>query len=124
VNTENVQPLSVPATKPASSNSSAAKRTTISPVAEQALILKSSAPVPEVRSVQETTAAVAAQLESYLRSIGRQVEFSIDSESGRTVVSVRDANTGDVIRQMPSEEALRIAQALGSQSNSLIDVLV
>jgi flagellar protein FlaG len=64
------------------------------------------------------------QIESYLRSVGRQVQFSIDSASGRTVVSVRDADTGDVIRQIPSEEALRLAQSLGAQSSSLLDVVV
>jgi uncharacterized FlaG/YvyC family protein len=39
------------------------------------------------------------------------------------VVSVRDAATGDIIRQIPSEEALRLAQALGNQPNALLDVL-
>jgi flagellar protein FlaG len=82
------------------------------------------AQVPDTRSIQEAAAAVAEQIESYLRSTGRQVQFSIDHDSGRTVVSIRDANTGDVIRQIPTEEALRLAQALGSQPNSLIDVLV
>jgi flagellar protein FlaG len=122
VNTENVQPLSVTATKPASSTS-APKRTTGSPVPEQALISKAAVQVAHARTLQETTAAVAVQIESYLRSVGRDVLFSIDSASGRTVVSIRDANTGDVIRQIPSEEALRLAQALGSQPNSLVDVL-
>jgi flagellar protein FlaG len=78
----------------------------------------------ETRTVQETTAAVAQQLETYLRSVGRSVQFSIDEQSGETVVSVRDADTGEVIRQIPSAEALRLAQALGNQPNSLIDILV
>jgi flagellar protein FlaG len=78
----------------------------------------------ETRTVQETTAAVAQQLESYLRSVGRSLQFSVDEQSGETVVSVRDAETGEVIRQIPSAEALRIAQALGNQRNSLIDILV
>jgi flagellar protein FlaG len=124
VNTENVQPLSVTATKPASNASSAQKRTTASPIAEQALISKPSGRVSEMRTVQQAAAAAARQIESYLRSVGRQIQFSIDSASGRTVVSIRDAGTGDVIRQMPSEEALRLAQALGSQTSSLLDVVV
>jgi flagellar protein FlaG len=77
----------------------------------------------ETRTVDQTTAAVAQQLESYLRSVGRSVQFSIDEESGETVVSIRDAETGEMIRQIPSAEALRLAQSLGSQSNSLIDIL-
>jgi flagellar protein FlaG len=124
VNTETVQPLSVTATKPASDSSSGSKRQTAPPVAEQALIPKTTVQVPATRTVQQATAAAAAQIESYLRSVGRQVQFSIDSASGRTVVSVRDADTGDVIRQIPSEEALRLAQSLGAQSSSLLDVVV
>jgi flagellar protein FlaG len=50
------------------------------------------------------------------------LQFSVDSASGRTVVSVRDMATGDVIRQIPSEEALRLAQALGSGGSTLVDV--
>jgi flagellar protein FlaG len=127
VNTESVQPLSATATKPASgpNTTSAPKHTTTgSPAHEQALIQKSQGvQAPQARTVQETVAAVAAQLESYLRSVGRELQFSIDSASGETVVRVRDPATGDVIRQIPSEEALRLAQSLGSQSNSLVDVI-
>ena len=124
MNTETVRPLSVTATKPAGSDPTTQQRQTASPVSvPQASIPKPTTQlVVDTRSVEETTAAVAEQLESYLRSIGRSVQFSIDSASGRTVVSVRDAATGDVIRQMPSEEALRLAQALGSGSSSLVDV--
>ena len=128
MNTESVQPLSATATKPASgtNTTSAPKhKTTGSPASEQALIQKSQVvQATPARTVQETVAAVAAQLESYLRSVGRELQFRVDSASGKTVVSVRDAATGDVIRQIPSEEALRLAQSLGSQSNSLVDVLV
>ncbi len=124
VNTEKVQTLSVTATKPASSAPSAPKQTTTSPAAEQALTSKATAEVSGTRTVQQATAAVAVQIESYLRSVGRQVQFSIDSLSGRTVISIRDTNTGEVIRQIPSEEALRLAQALGSQPNALLDVRV
>jgi flagellar protein FlaG len=74
--------------------------------------------------VEQTIAAVAVQIESYLRSVGREVQFSIDTASGRTVVSIRDTNTGEVVRQIPSEEVLRLAQSLGSQPNSLIDIVV
>jgi flagellar protein FlaG len=124
VNTESVQPLTVSATQSASGNSSTPKHATASSPPEQALTSKPPVPVQDTRTIQETAAAVAAQIESFLRNNGREVQFSIDSDSGRTVVSIRDANTGDVIRQIPSEEILRLAQSIGYQSNSLIDVIV
>jgi flagellar protein FlaG len=123
VNTDNVRPLTVTATKPAASDGTQKRQTDASPAVPQASIPKETPNTVETRTVQETTAAVAQQLETYLRSVGRSVQFSVDEQSGETVVSVRDAETGEVIRQIPSAEALRIARALGTQRNSLIDIL-
>jgi len=123
VNTDPVRPLSITATKPTASDGAQKRQTDASPAIPQASIPKATPSTVEVRTVEETTAAVAQQLESYLRSVGRSVQFSIDSESGETVVSIRDAATGEVIRQIPSAEALRLAESLGAQRSSLLDVL-
>jgi flagellar protein FlaG len=40
------------------------------------------------------------------------LEFSIDDASGRTVVKVVDAETKELIRQIPSEEVLALARNL------------
>jgi flagellar protein FlaG len=73
---------------------------------------------------EEVMKAVARQIESYLKANGRDLQFSVDSETGQTVITVRDSSTGEVIRQIPNAEALRISQALGQQPNALIDVLI
>lgn len=39
--------------------------------------------------------------------------FSVDKDTGATVVKVVDKENNKVIRQIPSEEALRIAKAIG-----------
>lgn len=39
----------------------------------------------------------------------RKLEFSIDEDSGRNVVKVIDSDSGDVIRQFPSEEVLKLS---------------
>ncbi len=75
-------------------------------------------------AIHDSLQAVAAQLESYLRSNGRTLDFSVDEPTGRAVITVRDSQSGDVIRQIPSEEALRLAHALGTNSNALIDLIV
>jgi flagellar protein FlaG len=72
----------------------------------------------------EAMKAAAAQIDSYLRSTGRALQFSVDEATGRTVVTVKDAATGETIRQIPSEEAMRLAHALGQHSNALIDLAV
>jgi flagellar protein FlaG len=48
------------------------------------------------------------------------VEFSVDEQSGRTIVRVVDRNTKEIIRQMPSQETLEIAQALDKAQGVLI----
>lgn len=64
--------------------------------------------------------AVAQQIEAYLRSNSRSLEFTVDTDTGRTIVSVRDKETGELIRQIPGDEVLRIAQAM-KELTSLID---
>ncbi len=49
------------------------------------------------------------------------LEFSIDEESHRTVVKVVDQQTKELIRQMPSVEALEIAKALDRVQGLLIN---
>lgn len=53
---------------------------------------------------------------------GAALDFRIDDESGRVIVSLVDRRDGTVLRQMPSEEALRIARALADDSQQLIEV--
>jgi flagellar protein FlaG len=63
---------------------------------------------------------IAKQLDSYIRSVSRSLEFKVDDASGRTVISVRDSETGDLIRQIPNEEALRFAQMAEEQTIVLL----
>ncbi len=56
------------------------------------------------------------QLNQYAQSINRAVLFSIDQESGRTLVKVIDINTNEVISQIPSKQILVLDQALGGGS--------
>lgn len=68
--------------------------------------------------------AATAQIERFVRSSGRSLQFRVDDDSGRVVVSVRDADTGELIRQIPSEAALRIARALDRGEASAERVLI
>lgn len=40
------------------------------------------------------------------------LRFSVDHDTGRTVVRVTDANTQEVIRQIPAEEVLKLAKEI------------
>ena len=65
--------------------------------------------------------AVARQLESFLRNVSRSLEFHVDEGSGRMVCSVRDAETGDLIRQIPNEEVLRMAELAHDETIVLVN---
>lgn len=69
-------------------------------------------------SREEVEAAVAT-IQDFVQSVRRSLNFSLEEGSGRVVVKVTDAGSGDVIRQIPSEEALQLAENL-SEVRSLL----
>lgn len=82
---------------------------------------KTPASVPAEPSADDVKRA-AKQLEAHLQSMNRYLEFRVDEDSGRTVVTVKDKTTGETIRQIPSEEIMRLAQNLGGKAHTgLID---
>ena len=46
---------------------------------------------------------------------------NLDEDSGRVVINVTEATSGDVIRQIPSEEALRLAENLSEIRSALFE---
>ncbi len=64
---------------------------------------------------------VAKRLEQFLNASRRDIEFRVDQDADATVVTVRNANTGDVVRQFPNEEALRMMRRLNEGSATLLD---
>lgn len=70
------------------------------------------------KTVPAMPADLVAQLKALLQSspqtANTTVEYSVDSKSGVSAVIVRDALTGRIIRQMPSEDAVRLLQSAGT----------
>lgn len=50
------------------------------------------------------------KLNVQVESLQRNILFSVDKELGRTVITVTDKETDEVIRRIPSEEVLAIAR--------------
>jgi len=61
-----------------------------------------------------------AQIQEFIAQSERDLSFQVDDATGRTVVSVY-GGTGELIRQYPSEEILKIAATLKEQGLQLID---
>jgi flagellar protein FlaG len=63
----------------------------------------------------------AKELESFVHSMGRNLNISVDGNTGYHVVTVTNPDTGEVIRQMPSPELLKIAQSLPKYDGLLLN---
>ncbi|WAG77616.1 flagellar protein FlaG [Metapseudomonas furukawaii] len=68
---------------------------------------------------REPVEAAASNLREFAQTIRRNLNFDVDDSSGRVVVLVTDSESGEVIRQIPSEDALKLAESL-SEIRSLL----
>ncbi|MCU7812439.1 MAG: flagellar protein FlaG [Candidatus Thiodiazotropha sp. (ex Notomyrtea botanica)] len=59
---------------------------------------------------KEDVKAAVEQMKDFAQVMSRQLQFDVDDDSGKTVVRVLDKDSGDVIRQIPSEEVLSLAR--------------
>jgi flagellar protein FlaG len=75
---------------------------------------------PESQGGLEKLRAAVEKIQEFVSSTASDIEFSIDEESGRTIVKVIDRETEDVIRQIPSQEMLDLAKALDRLQGLLI----
>ncbi|WP_313303793.1 flagellar protein FlaG [Stutzerimonas balearica] len=61
-----------------------------------------------------------ASMQSFAQSVSRDLDFSVDEASGRVVVQVIDSESSTLIRQIPSEEVLKLAEHLDDFSSLLL----
>lgn len=67
------------------------------------------------QAVQETQKKLQSAVESinsYVQSVQRDLEFSVDEELNQTVVKVVDSDSGELIRQIPEDVFLELARKL------------
>lgn len=59
-------------------------------------------------------------LKQAAQSSSANLQFSVDKDTGETVIRVIDGGTKEVIRQIPSEEVLQLAKSLDRLSGLLL----
>jgi len=64
---------------------------------------------------EERRATMIEQVSEFVNSINKGLSFRVDEESGRDIVTVYEASTGDIIRQIPEEEMLEVLRRLSRQ---------
>ncbi len=79
--------------------------------------------LPPDESNQSTKVEQAVnQINQYVQTLSRDLHFTVDEDSGRTVVKVLNTETKEIIRQIPSEELLQIARHLTDGGGLLLKV--
>jgi flagellar protein FlaG len=86
--------------------------------------LPGSRPAPQLAApdiLQRAAQRVVAAMENG----GVSFNFTIDKQSGMTIVRIFNKATGELVRQIPSEEAVHVAQLLRQdEQRSLLDLKV
>ena len=76
-------------------------------------------PLPPEHKKAALESAVKA-VQDFVKPMSGNLEFSLDDETGQTVIKVIDSSTKELIRQIPSEEMLEIARALDRLQGLLV----
>jgi len=82
--------------------------------------------VPAVTNITGSTinkaeiSEAVTKLSDHAQSISRDLEFTIDEELNRTIITVYDSETEEVIRQIPSEEVLSLARYLETEGSVIM----
>ncbi len=68
----------------------------------------------------EELAQAVAEMNQHFQNVQRNIHFSIDDETGTTVVKVIESDTEEVIRQIPSEEIVALSKYLEENAGRII----
>ena len=69
-------------------------------------------PVAEVVPTENELVDIVDALNTYLQTAKRELQFETDTNSGRTIIKVLDKESQEVIRQIPPESVVALAQSL------------
>lgn len=72
---------------------------------------------PSMKEVEEAV----AKLNKTVQDKAQSLEFTIDDDSHRTIVKVIDQSTKEVLRQIPTPEALQIAKSIDARQGLLVN---
>lgn len=72
-------------------------------------VAKSQEPRFDPKEAQEQLSDAVDRINEHMRKNNYNLAFSVDKDSAKVVVKVTNLETGDVVRQIPNEAALRVA---------------
>lgn len=104
--------------KPATPNESSNKELSLEPV-QAVAISKVQLKAPEkvdlgynAEDLRQSIKQAIDNLNQQLKDNGRDLSFQMDETINRTIITVRNLQTGEVVRQIPNEEVVRMAHSI------------
>ncbi|MDN4057314.1 flagellar protein FlaG [Massilia sp. YIM B02769] len=93
----------------------------IKPVPTSAAVSGSGAPAQAERAPDRAELGnVVDDLNKVAQANGQGVRFSVDEDTGRTVIKVVDTQTDAVLRQIPSVEALKLWRSMEQMQGAML----
>ena len=76
-------------------------------------------PQQAIEPSSEQLDAAVSKLNDYVQNVQRTLSFSVDKDTGITVVKVIDTQTNELVRQIPAENVLKLAADIDKQTANL-----
>lgn len=100
----------------------------VRPVKAVATPLTSDKSHPTKTTISTSTSKASAEdvqratedLQQRVKTLAPELQFLVDKTSGRSIITLTDRATNEVIRQIPSEEALALTRAMDQFQRGLI----
>ncbi len=67
---------------------------------------------PDPEETRQALREAVERLNDQMKKQSRNLSFSVDERVDRTVITVKDTHTGDVVRQIPDETLLKLAHSI------------
>jgi flagellar protein FlaG len=93
-----------------------------SPDSGAAAVEQNSQNKQETQNQAENLQVAVSQINDYVQSLQRNLQFTVDDITGKDIVTVVDTETEQVIRQIPSEEVLEVARRITVSSEDAVQL--
>lgn len=75
--------------------------------------LNQNTPIQREKVISDLT-EVAGKINEMFQNENRSLQFNVDEASGKSVINIVDSQTGEKIKQIPTEELLEISRKLAA----------
>ena len=90
------------------------------PLVSSSQNLSSSSVSQQADASSEKVKEAVSRIKEYVQQTQRTLDFELDETSGKAIIRVYDKASSELIRQIPSELALELAQRLNDEESSIL----